>query len=152
MKVGYPLLVCAVCCYTPFVMAADISKKQSEAFIENFYRAIEQRDEKKLFAMLTPEAQIKLRLDKMQQTFSLSRSDFMQQLKATWRFSQHQRFNLKQFILTENAGQQAKVSYELIDQKRLLNEELTYHQQVQVTLQQHDEQLQITHLMIQSNM
>jgi hypothetical protein len=64
-----------------------LNKSSANQFLQDFYVAVKKHDYKKLDLMVADNAQIKWHLVKMEQTFSLSKADYLQQIKASWHFA-----------------------------------------------------------------
>ena len=72
-----------------------LNKSSANQFLQDFYKAVKKHDYKKLDLMVANNAQIKWHLVKMEQTFSLSKADYLQQIKASWHFASQENFDLK---------------------------------------------------------
>jgi ketosteroid isomerase-like protein len=77
--------------------ASDLSHSAATQFISNYYQAIRKHDLKTVNSMINDDAAIKVLWMQANppQTFTLSQTDYLQQLKATWRFASNDLYEIK---------------------------------------------------------
>lgn len=134
-------------------LAADaLGKSASTRFVKDFYDTLKSRDDKKLDTLISDKAVVKLNLLKMQQTFTLNKSDYLQQIKAAWHFSKNDSYDLKdiQYTLTQ-AGLSATVSFKLAESRFILGETVSQDETVEMGLSLVDNTLQITSIKTQTS-
>lgn len=77
--------------------ADSIEPDSATRFIKSFYQAIQKHDLAAVSNMLDNRVVIKVLWTQADppQTFSLSKADYLQQLKATWRFASNDSYQIK---------------------------------------------------------
>ena len=128
--------------------AADLlSSKKTQRFLKDFYEAMQDRDDKKLDAMIADNASINIYLIKMAQSFSLNKSQYLQQVKSAWHFGRSEKYKLKniKYTLTQ-AGLSANLSLNMDESRTILDEDLTQAHEMSVDLILIDDQVKISSL------
>ncbi len=79
------------------VYSAEIDQANVNGFISSFYQAIHKHDMATVSKMIDDQVTIKIILAETtpQQTFTLTKADYLQQWKATWRFASDEKYELK---------------------------------------------------------
>jgi hypothetical protein len=144
------LTICAALAVTltQGAYAADpLSSKKTQRFLKNFYEAMADRDDKKLDAMIANDASIRIYLIKMEQNFSLSKSQYLQQVKSAWHFGKSEKYKLKnvKYTLTQ-AGLSANLTLNMDESRTILDENLTQAHEMSVDLILIDDQIKISGL------
>ncbi len=77
--------------------ADNIDPDSATRFIKNFYQAMQKHDLAAVSNMMDNRVVIKVLWTQADppQTFSLSKADYLQQLKATWRFAANDSYQIK---------------------------------------------------------
>lgn len=142
LSVGLLSIICSQA-----VFADNLTARKGQRFIKDFYQAVQQRDEKKLNTMLADDAKIHIYLLKMEQGFTLSKSDYLQQVKAAWYFGRHEKYQLKdiKYTLTQ-AGLSASLSLKVNESRVIFEENLSQEHEMVVDLVLIDEQIKIAAL------
>jgi len=144
------LMICAglALTLTQGAYAADLlSSKKTQRFLKDFYQAMQDRDDKKLDAMIADNASINIYLIKMAQSFSLNKSQYLQQVKSAWHFGRSEKYKLKnlKYTLTQ-AGLSANLSLNMDESRTILDEDLTQAHEMSVDLILVDDQVKISSL------
>jgi len=144
------LMICAglALTLTQGAYAADLlSSKKTQRFLKDFYEAMQDRDDKKLDAMIADNASINIYLIKMAQSFSLNKSQYLQQVKSAWHFGRSEKYKLKniKYTLTQ-AGLSANLSLNMDESRTILDEDLTQAHEMSVDLILIDDQVKISSL------
>ncbi len=144
------LMICAglALTLTQGAYAADLlSSKKTQRFLKDFYQAMQDRDDKKLDAMIADNASINIYLIKMAQSFSLNKSQYLQQVKSAWHFGRSEKYKLKniKYTLTQ-AGLSANLSLNMDESRTILDEDLTQAHEMSVDLILIDDQVKISSL------
>lgn len=132
--------------------AEALSSRKTQGFIKDFYKAMTAREDKKLDAMIADDAKINIHLTKMNQSFSLSKSQYLQQIKAAWHFGHHEKYKLSniKYTLTQ-AGLSANLTLRLNESRTILNEDLSQEQEMNIDLTLIDEQIKISNIKTVTN-
>ncbi|HMU88831.1 MAG TPA: hypothetical protein PKC11_14565 [Agitococcus sp.] len=132
--------------------ADSLSKRASNNLVKDFFKAAQQRDEKKLINLLADNAQIKLTLSKMGQTFSLSKPQYLQQIKAAWHFADNDKYQVSdlKYSLTQ-AGLLATVNLKLNESRTMFAQNLNIEQNMEIKLMLIDDKAQISAIKSTSN-
>ncbi|MDH0030871.1 MULTISPECIES: hypothetical protein [unclassified Acinetobacter] len=96
MKIAFaPLLIISL--LSPQLHASDIDKDTATRFINSFYQAIQKHDLKAVGNMIDNKATIKVLWTQADppQSFTISKADYLQQLKATWHFATNESYEIK---------------------------------------------------------
>ena len=97
--------------------------------------------------MVANNAQIKWHLVKMEQTFSLSKADYLQQIKASWHFASQENFDLKDVnYTTTQEGISGTLSLKVIESKEILGEKLSQEQTMEMGLVVADDMIKLSEL------
>lgn len=144
------LMICAglALTLTQGAYAADLlSSKKTQRFLKDFYEAMQDRDDKKLDAMIADNASINIYLIKMAQSFSLNKSQYLQQVKSAWHFGRSEKYKLKnlKYTLTQ-AGLSANLTLNMDESRTILDEDLTQAHEMSVDLILIDDQVKISSL------
>ena len=136
MKKMLSVLLCAAFC-SQSAFAESLTARKSQRFIKDFYQAIQKRDETK----------INIYLLKMEQGFTLTKSDYLQQVKAAWHFGRNEKYQLKdiKYTLTQ-AGLSASLSLKVNESRVVFEENLSQEHEMLVDLVLIDEQIKIAAL------
>lgn len=142
--------MCAVLAVTltQTVYAAEpLSAKKTQRFLKDFYQTIKDQDNKKLDTMIADNAVMSIYLTKHAQNFSLSKSQYLQQVKAAWHFSKNEKYKLNnvKYTLTQ-AGLSANLSLNINESRTILDEDLSQANEVSVDLILIDNQIKIAGL------
>ena len=71
----------------------------------------------------------------MEQTFSLSKADYLQQIKASWHFASQENFDIKDVnYTTTQEGLSGTLSLKVIESKEILGEKLSQEQTMEMGL------------------
>ena len=109
--------------------------------------AVKKHDYKKLDLMVADNAQIKWHLVKMEQTFSLSKADYLQQIKASWHFATQEKFDLKDVnYTTTQEGLSGTLSLKVIESKEILGEKISQEQTMEMGLVVADDMIKLSEL------
>lgn len=103
--------------------------------LARYQTALENEDDRALSAMIAVDATIQIRLQQENQEdlqLTLSRDEFVQQLRALWRFSENQSYQQKN-TRWHNLQQGARVQLEQTENYQLFGERLV--QKSEITLQ-----------------
>lgn len=143
------MLVLTVATLSSNLSYADslLNKSTANRFVQDFYAAVKKHDDKKLDGMIADNAKIKLNLVKMEQTFSLNKTDYLQQIKASWHFATQEKFDLKDvnYTMTQE-GLSGTVSLKLLESKEILGEKLTQEQTMEMGLVVADDMIKLSEL------
>ena len=143
------MLVLTVATLSSNLSYADslLNKSTANRFVQDFYAAVKKHDHQKLDAMIADNAKIKLNLVKMEQTFSLNKADYLQQIKASWHFATQEKFDLKDvnYTMTQE-GLSGTVSLKLLESKEILGEKLTQEQTMEMGLVVADDMIKLSEL------
>lgn len=124
-----------------------LNKSSANKFIQDFYSAIKKHDYKKLDLMVADNAKIKLHLLKMEQTFSLSKADYLQQIKASWHFATQEQFELKDInYITTQEGLSGTLSLKMIESKEILGEKSSQEHTMEIGLVVADDMIKLSEL------
>jgi hypothetical protein len=124
-----------------------LNKSSANQFLQDFYKAVKKHDYKKLDLMVANNAQIKWHLVKMEQTFSLSKADYLQQIKASWHFASQENFDLKDVnYTTTQEGISGTLSLKVIESKEILGEKLSQEQTMEMGLVVADDMIKLSEL------
>ena len=124
-----------------------LNKSSANQFLQDFYKAVKKHDYKKLDLMVANNAQIKWHLVKMEQTFSLSKADYLQQIKASWHFASQENFDLKDVnYATTQEGLSGTLSLKVIESKEILGEKLSQEQIMEMGLVVADDMIKLSEL------
>ena len=124
-----------------------LNKSSANKFIQDFYSAIKKHDYKKLDLMVADNAKIKLHLLKMEQTFSLSKADYLQQIKASWHFATQEQFELKDInYITTQEGLSGTLSLKMIESKEILGEISSQEHTMEIGLVVADDMIKLSEL------
>ncbi|AXI03984.1 hypothetical protein [Aquirhabdus parva] len=87
----------AACALSSQTHAEEIKPDTAARFIATFYQAIQQHDLTTVSRMIDDHVVIKVLWIQAApaQTFSLSKADYLQQLKATWHFASNDHYEIK---------------------------------------------------------
>ena len=120
--------------------------------VKDFFKAAQQHDEKKLTNLLADNAQIKLTLSKMGQTFSLSKAQYLQQIKAAWHFADNDKYQVSdlKYNLTQ-AGLLATVNLKLNESRTMFAQNLNIEQNMEIELILINDKVQISAIKSTSN-
>lgn len=133
--------------------AADkvLSKSAAIRFVKDFYDTLKSRDDKKLDTLIADNAVIKLKLLKMEQSFTLDKNDYLQQVRANWHFGAQDSYDLKDlnYSLTQ-AGLSATVSFKMTESRFILGETVSQDETVDIGLTRVDDQVKITSIKAQT--
>jgi len=148
----FSMVLLASCLITSPSYADSLSKRASNNLVKDFFKAAQQRDEKKLTNLLADNAQIKLTLSKMGQTFSLSKPQYLQQIKAIWHFADNEKYDISdlKYNLTQ-AGLLATVNLKLNESRTIFEEQIKVEQNMEVELMLIDDKVQISAIKSTSN-
>ncbi|HNJ87393.1 MAG TPA: hypothetical protein PKU92_12480 [Agitococcus sp.] len=132
--------------------ADSLSKRASTNLVKDFFKAAQQRDEKKLTNLLADNAQIQLTLSKMGQTFSLSKAQYLQQIKSAWHFADNDKYQVSdlKYSLTQ-AGLLATVNLKLNESRTMFAQNLNIEQNMEIKLMLIDDKAQISAIKSTSN-
>lgn len=132
--------------------ADPLSSRKTQGFIKDFYKAIQAHEDKKLDAMIADNATFNIHLSKMDQSFSLNKSQYLQQIKAAWHFSAKEKYKLSntKYNLTQ-AGLSATITLNVNESRTIFDEDLTQEQAMSVDLTLIDDELKITNLKTTTN-
>ena len=146
------MVLLASCLVASPSYADSLSKRASNNLVKDFFKAAQQRDEKKLTNLLADNAQIKLTLSKMGQTFSLSKPQYLQQIKAIWHFADNEKYDISdlKYNLTQ-AGLLATVNLKLNESRTIFEEQIKVEQNMEVELMLIDDKVQISAIKSTSN-
>ncbi len=143
------LIVLAVAALASNLSYADplLNKSSANRFVQDFYAAIKKHDLQKLDLMIADNAKIKLHLVRMEQTFSLNKADYLQQIKASWHFATQENFDLKEvnYTMTQE-GISGTLSLKLSESKAILGEKLVQEQTMDMGLVVTDDRIQLSEL------
>lgn len=124
-----------------------LNKSSANQFLQDFYKAVKKHDYKKLDLMVANNAQIKWHLVKMEQTFSLSKADYLQQIKASWHFASQENFDIKDVnYTTTQEGLSGTLSLKVVESKEILGEKLTQEQTMKMGLVVADDMIKLSEL------
>ena len=124
-----------------------LNKSSANRFLQDFYVAVKKHDYKKLDLMVADNAQIKWHLVKMEQTFSLSKADYLQQIKASWHFASQENFDLKDVnYTTTQEGLSGTLSLKVIESKEILGEKISQEQTMEMGLVVADDMIKLSEL------
>ncbi|MBH1971045.1 hypothetical protein FK216_07465 [Moraxellaceae bacterium AER2_44_116] len=124
-----------------------LNKSSANKFIQDFYSAIKKHDYKKVDLMVADNAKIKLHLLKMEQTFTLSKADYLQQIKANWHFATQEQFDLKDInYITTQEGLSGTLSLKLIESKEILGEKSSQEHTMEIGLVVADDMIKLSEL------
>ena len=124
-----------------------LNKSSANKFIQDFYNAIKKHDYKKVDLMVADNARIKLHLLKMEQTFTLSKADYLQQIKANWHFATQEQFDLKDInYITTQEGLSGTLSLKLIESKEILGEKSSQEHTMEIGLVVADDMIKLSEL------
>ena len=124
-----------------------LNKSSANKFIQDFYRAVKKHDYKKVDLMVADNAQIKLHLLKMEQTFTLSKADYLQQIKASWHFASQENFDLQNInYTTTQEGLSGTLSLKMIESKEILGEKISQEQTMEMGLVVADDMIKLSEL------
>ncbi len=124
-----------------------LNKSSANKFIQDFYSAIKKHDYKKLDLMVADNAKIKLHLLKMEQTFSLSKADYLQQIKASWHFASQENFDLQNInYTTTQEGLSGTLSLKMIESKEILGEKSSQEHTMEIGLVVADDMIKLSEL------
>ena len=124
-----------------------LNKSSANQFLQDFYKAVKKHDYKKLDLMVANNAQIKWHLVKMEQTFSLSKADYLQQIKASWHFASQENFDLKDVnYTTTQEGISGTLSLKVIESKEILGEKISQEQTMEMGLVVADDMIKLSEL------
>ena len=148
----FSMILLASCLVASPSYADSLSKRASNNLVKDFFKAAQQRDEKKLTNLLADNAQIKLTLSKMGQTFSLSKPEYLQQIKAIWHFADNEKYDISdlKYNLTQ-AGLLATVNLKLNESRTIFEEQIKVEQNMEVELMLIDDKVQISAIKSTSN-
>ena len=148
----FSMILLASCLVASPSYADSLSKRASNNLVKDFFKAAQQRDEKKLTNLLADNAQIKLTLSKMGQTFSLSKPQYLQQIKAIWHFADNEKYDISdlKYNLTQ-AGLLATVNLKLNESRTIFEEQIKVEQNMEVELMLIDDKVQISAIKSTSN-
>jgi len=148
----FSMVLLASCLVASPSYADSLSKRASNNLVKDFFKAAQQRDEKKLTNLLADNAQIKLTLSKMGQTFSLSKPEYLQQIKAMWHFADNEKYDISdlKYNLTQ-AGLLATVNLKLNESRTIFEEQIKVEQNMEVELMLIDDKVQISAIKSTSN-
>jgi hypothetical protein len=124
-----------------------LNKSSANKFIQDFYSAVKKHDYKKLDLMVADNAKIKLHLLKMEQTFTLSKADYLQQIKANWHFATQENFELKDInYTTTQEGLSGTLSLKMIESKEILGEKSSQEHTMEMGLVVADDAIKLSEL------
>lgn len=124
-----------------------LNKSSANQFLQDFYKAVKKHDYKKLDLMVANNARIKWHLVKMEQTFSLSKADYLQQIKASWHFASQENFDIKDVnYTTTQEGLSGTLSLKVVESKEILGEKLTQEQTMKMGLVVADDMIKLSEL------
>jgi len=148
----FSMILLASCLVASPSYADSLSKRASNNLVKDFFKAAQQRDEKKLTNLLADNAQIKLTLSKMGQTFSLSKPEYLQQIKAMWHFADNEKYEVSdlKYTLTQ-AGLLATVNLKLNESRMMFEQNLNIEQNMEVELMLINDKVQISAIKSTSN-
>lgn len=137
---------------TPLHAGEVLDTASASRCLQEFYQAVQQRDEARLRAVLAEDAPIRLTLLKNAQTFTLSRADWLQQLRAAAHFGKTPRIALRDFKLSlTQAGYSGTLSFHKRETGEMLDQPLKTEEDVEADLRVEDDRLIITGLRIRSS-
>lgn len=86
--------------------ANDVSQSAATHFISTFYQALQQHDLATVNRMIDDDSVVKIVWMQANppQTLTLKKADYLQQLKATWRFATHDRYNINNLKVNSKNG------------------------------------------------
>ena len=147
MKKLVAIAVLTALCSTSSYADSLLNKSSANQFLQDFYKAVKKHDYKKLDSMVANNAQIKWHLVKMEQTFSLSKADYLQQIKASWHFASQENFDLKDVnYTTTQEGISGTLSLKVIESKEILGEKLSQEQTMEMGLVVADDMIKLSEL------
>ena len=125
--------------------AADkLNKSSATRLVQDFYDTLKSRNDKKLESLIANQASIKLTLLQMQQSFTLSKADYLQQIKAAWYFGKDDSYELDDIQYTPSTtGDTATVSFKLKSSRFILGETISQEDTVDMGLEWSDNALKI---------
>ena len=83
----------------------------------------------------------------MEQTFSLSKADYLQQIKASWHFASQENFDIKDVnYTTTQEGLSGTLSLKVIESKEILGEKLSQEQTMEMGLVVVDDMIKLSEL------
>jgi hypothetical protein len=83
----------------------------------------------------------------MEQTFSLSKADYLQQIKASWHFASQENFDIKDVnYTTTQEGLSGTLSLKVIESKEILGEKLSQEQTMEMDLVVVDDMIKLSEL------
>ena len=127
--------------------ASLLNKSSANRFLQFFYVAVKKHDYKKLDLLVADNAQIKRHLVKMEQTFSLSKVDYLQQIKASWHFATQEQFELKDInYITTQEGLSGTLSIKMIESKEILGEKSSQEHTMEIGLVVADDMIKLSEL------
>lgn len=100
------LSVFAVAAFISPACAKEVSQSAATHFISTFYQALQKHDLTTVSNMIDDGAMVKVLWIQANppQTFTLKKADYLQQLKATWRFATNDRYEMKNIKVTTVNG------------------------------------------------
>ncbi|RZU48067.1 hypothetical protein EV700_1039 [Fluviicoccus keumensis] len=147
-----PLLLLLALAAAPLHAGEALDTASASRFLQDFYQAVQQRDEAKISAVLAEDAPIRLTLLKNAQTFTLSRADWLQQLRAAAHFGKTPRITLDGFTLSlTQAGYSGTLHFHKRETGEMLDQKLRVDEDVEADLRVEDDRLKITGLRIRSS-
>ena len=148
----FSIALLASCLIASPTYADSLSKRASNNLVKDFFKAAQQRDEKKLINLLADNAQIKLTLSKMGQTFSLSKPQYLQQIKSAWHFADNEKYDVSdlKYNLTQ-AGLLATVNLKLKESRTIFEQQINVEQNMEVELMLINDKVQISAIKTTSN-
>lgn len=86
--------------------AQEVSQSAATHFITTFYQALQKHDLATVSTMIDDGAMIKILWVQANppQSFTLKKADYLQQLKATWRFAANDRYDIKNLTVNSING------------------------------------------------
>jgi hypothetical protein len=125
--------VLAAVALTGQVHADPLDQGSAARFVDTFYQAVQKHDLTAVSGMIDDKASIQVQwLDASPvQTFTLSKADFLQQLRATWHFATNDNYELKN-LSVEQGGNDVMVSVQENESRILFGSKAGQRNQLQI--------------------
>lgn len=134
------------------VLADTLDQASATRLVQDFYQAVKARDEARLSALLPEDAVIRLTLVKNNQSFTLSRADWLQQLRAAAHFGKTPRIRLSDFKLSlTQAGYTGAIAFRKQETVEMLDQTVKTEEDVEADLKLVEDKLTLTGLRIRSS-
>jgi hypothetical protein len=118
----YRVIAIIICCLITSLASANSLRIQAAQGLQRFVMALKNHDIKTLQQLMTEDMRVEvLWLDAEPiQKFTLTKADYLQQAKATWRLSSQESYEMSQVVWREPQGTETAIASFISTEKRVI--------------------------------